>query len=160
MFASANNASRQIRDAGNGKQSEAKARDLLETAHLDFTAEAEPLKQVLGARYGFDDFADPRDGTSPSSVYGRWRHIKDLLDVLYYGVKENFPGDSAARNSRGHEGEYRSGIDLSFWAPTLRPTYPNRPESYRDLRERVRKEYKKAMPQLAEAILYHRITTR
>lgn len=78
----------------------------------------------------------------------RWHQIHDLLSLYYYNLKEFLPGMVLAEASRGHDGNYHSGLDLTDY----RDKASHGAEDLRRMRVDIRTAYDEAMIDLARGI--------
>jgi hypothetical protein len=132
----------------------------LDNTYQEFSADAEVLETVIGARYGVSWApADQRTKETPASesnsnAFWRWHQIKDLLTAYYFNLKGSFPGDALERNMKGHRGKFHSGLDLkAFIANQDTP----QDEELHKMRKPIRVEYEKALSVLAQEIMTDKI---
>ncbi len=153
------------RDVGNLPN---EVRGQLDTAYLDFSAEAAALETEFRARFRARDPEDLRlepsvstesfrieEGEKQESVtYLRWHQVSDLLAVYYFALCENFRRD-VLRNNSPHDGRTHSGVDFTQMVPRPEETTEVRPtpEEAKAVIQRIRLEFLAAMPALAEHAL-------
>jgi hypothetical protein len=154
MFIACQHASRVLKD-NQGTDQEVTTRhnnaiDQLDRSYHLFSVESASLETQLGVRYGIAWHLPPHDEESQSEVFVKWHQIRDLLTLYYFNLKGNFPGDSFARNSKGHEGRYHSGLKLEEYVSNAKSPKTDELEA---MRVAIRKTYTPALEELVENML-------
>ncbi|WP_449338413.1 hypothetical protein [Streptomyces chartreusis] len=120
----------------------------LDQRFLEFSVEAAQIQTLIGARFGVERAIPPEDHTE-LPPFLRWHQVHDLLALYYYNLKEDFPGIVLAETSRGHGGNYHSGLDLGAYADKNNLDG----EKLRRMRVDIRTTYDEAMIDLARGIM-------
>ncbi len=138
---------RRIIQAGEDSKERQQALEALDEHFLDFSTEAAALQTLLGARFGVSRAVPSGDATH-LPPFLRWHQIHDLLSLYYYNLKEFFPGIVLAEASRGNDGNYHSGLDLTDYHDKA----SRGAEDLRRMRVDIRTAYDEAMIDLARGI--------
>src|SRR5215471_6658406 len=132
----------------------------LSDKYLQFSADAALIETVLGARFGVRwapdgaGLVNTPPGDNKSDVYWRWHQIRDLLTVYYFNLQGEFRDGVLARNTRGFQVRYHSGLDLSEFVDEGRSPHPG---DLSRMRRAIRRTYDEALSELAKAMLKDKI---